>query len=302
MFAYQQDKVQILLSTWNGERWLPELLNSLLKQTYQSWQLIIRDDGSSDNTLKILTKWQEFYPEKISILKDKQHIGSKHSFSRLVEQSTAHYLMFCDQDDVWKNNKIDLQMMRMREQEQYYGKATPVLIHSDLEVVDRDLITKHSSFWRLRRFKLKQSKQQYLVQNVVTGSTSLFNRVAADLAFPLSNKAMEHDRWLALCVAWFGVVNAVDLPLVKYRQHNKNQIGAFVTNISVRNSAMAWSRQAEYFLDCFKQHINKKEQQHIKSLARLYKENNWLQRRMILINKKIKKDGLIPNVALLLWA
>jgi len=302
MFAYQQDKVQILLSTWNGERWLPELLNSLLKQTYQSWQLIIRDDGSSDNTLKMLTKWQEFYPQKISILKDKQHIGSKHSFSRLVEQSTAHYLMFCDQDDVWKNNKIDLQMMRMREQEQRYGKATPVLIHSDLEVVDESLMTKHSSFWRLRRFKLEQPKQQYLVQNVVTGSTSLFNRVAADLAFPLSSKAMEHDRWLALCVAWFGVVNGVDLPLVKYRQHSKNQIGAFVTNISVRSSAMAWSRQAEYFLDCFKQHISKKEQQHIKSLAKLYEEKNGLKRRMILINKKIKKDGLIPNIALLLWA
>lgn len=301
MVTYQQDSVQVLLSTWNGERWLPELLNSLLHQSYQNWQLIIRDDGSTDQTPKLIAKWQECYPEKIIILNDTQHIGSKHSFSRLVQQSTARYLMFCDQDDVWQNNKIDLQMMRMREKEQRYGKATPVLVHSDLAVVDKSLKIKHSSFWQLRDFKLTQSKQQYLVQNVVTGSTCLFNRVAAELAFPLSSKAMEHDRWLALCVAWFGVIDALDLPLVSYRQHGRNQIGAFVNNISIRNSAMAWSMQADYFLHCFEQHITQQEQQHIESLATLYKNTNWLQRRMILIKEKIRKDGLIPNIALMLW-
>lgn len=299
---YQQDQVQILLSTWNGERWLPALLNSLLRQSYKAWKLIIRDDGSSDNTRHLIHKWQQCYPEQITILSDKQHMGSKQSFSQLVEHSTARYLMFCDQDDVWRDNKIDLQMMRMQEKERHYGKATPVLIHSDLEVVDQSLKTKHSSFWKLRSFKLQQPKEQYLVQNVVTGSASLFNRVAADLAFPLSNKAMEHDRWLALCVAWFGVIDTVDLPLVKYRQHSENQIGAFVNNISIRDSAIAWSLQAGYFLACFKPHICEQEQQHIESLAKLYKDTSWTQRRMILLQKKIRKDGLIPNVALLLCA
>ena len=298
----QQSKVQILLSTCNGEKWLDELLNSLFQQSYHNWQLLVRDDGSWDDTYTILKRWQTRYPEKIILMHNKDHLGSKMSFSRLVKRSTAPYLLFCDQDDIWQTEKISIQMQAVKEQEQRHKKTTPILIHSDLEVVDKSLKTKHSSFWKLRDFKLQQSKQKYLVQNVVTGNTCLFNRAAADLAFPLSNKAMEHDRWLALSVAWFGVVQAVHLPLVKYRQHKNNQIGAFVNNTSIRASIKAWSLQAEGFLNQYKQRLDEQEQKHIESLAKLYNKTNWLQRRFILIKEKIRKDGLMPNIALLLLA
>ncbi len=295
-------KVQILLSTYNGAKWLDELLASLLKQSYQHWQLIIRDDGSRDSTYAILKRWKQCHPEKIILMRDRDHLGSKMSFSRLVKCSNAPYLMFCDQDDVWQLEKISIQMQMMLEQENKYQKHTPILIHSDLEIVDKSLKTKHSSFWRLRGFKLQQSKKKYLVQNVVTGNTCLFNRSAARLAFPLNHKAMEHDRWLALSTAWFGHIKEIDLPLVKYRQHNNNQIGAFVNYFSIRKSAKSWSLQAEYFLDCYKHRLTQQERENITALAKLYKKTNWLQRRIILIKEKIRKDGVIPNLALLLWA
>lgn len=299
---HPQEKVQILLSTWNGEKWLPELLDSLLQQSNQNWQLLVRDDGSSDRSYYLLQKWKRSHPERIILMRDRDHLGSKLSFNRLVKRSNANYLMFCDQDDVWQENKIDLQMNVIKGKERHHGKLMPILIHSDLEVVDKRLRTKHSSFWKLRGFKLQQSKQKYLVQNIVTGNTCLFNRAAADLAFPLNNKAIEHDRWLALSVAWFGIIQGVHLPLVRYRQHKNNQIGAFVKRFSIRNRVKAWSLQAEYFLHRYKCHLGEKDQQCIASLATLYKKQNWLQRRTILLKEKIRKDGLMPNIALLLWA
>ncbi|MFN3785541.1 MAG: glycosyltransferase, partial [Thiothrix sp.] len=94
--------LQILLSTFNGERWLAELLDSLAQQTYQNWQLLVRDDASSDQTMQVLLQWQAQYPAKVSgILRDGVNLGSTQSFSRLVAFSQAPYLMFCDQDDVW---------------------------------------------------------------------------------------------------------------------------------------------------------------------------------------------------------
>ena len=299
---HSQDKVQILLSTWNGEKWLPELLDSLLQQNNQNWQLLARDDGSRDKSYYLLQKWKQCHPEKIILMRSREHLGSKLSFNRLVKRSNANYLMFCDQDDVWQANKIGLQMDVIKEKEQHHGKVTPILIHSDLEVVDKQLKTKYSSFWKLRGFKLQQPKQKYLVQNIVTGNTCLFNRAAANLAFPLNNKVMEHDRWLALSVAWFGVIQAVHLPLVRYRQHKNNQIGAFAKKYSIRNSVKAWSLQAEYFLHRYKYNLDKKDQHYIASLATLYKKQNWLQRRIVLLKEKIRKDGLMPNIALLLWA
>ena len=88
--------VQVLLSTWNGARWLPALLESLQQQSFQDWQLLVRDDGSTDQTLRILLEWQDQFPEKVAgILADGVNLGSTRSFSRLVEISTAPFLMSC---------------------------------------------------------------------------------------------------------------------------------------------------------------------------------------------------------------
>ncbi len=300
-FNTQKDKVQILLSTYNGEKWLDDLFTSLFEQSYQNWQLIVRDDGSCDKTIDIVKQWQQQYPNKIKLINDGKHLGSKLSFNQLVEQATAPYLMFCDQDDVWHKTKIYLQMDVMKEKERIHKKSTPILVHSDMEIVNQQLKKQHSSFWKLRGFRLQQAKQDYLVQNVVSGNSCLFNRAAADLAFPIDHQAMEHDRWLALCIAWFGVVQAVHLPLLKYRQHTDNQIGAFVHKTNIKKSVKAWSTQAAYFLQRYHQQMPPHEQKTLLALANLYK-TNWLKRRIILIKENIRKNGLLPNLALLLMA
>lgn len=104
-------QVQILLSTYNGERWLSELLASLLWQTHKHWQLIIRDDGSTDNTWALLQAWQAQHPQRVKcVISEREHVGTTESFNRLVAASNADYLLFCDQDDVWFPEKIELQL------------------------------------------------------------------------------------------------------------------------------------------------------------------------------------------------
>ena len=296
-------RVQILLSTWNGERWLAELLASLEKQTFQDWQLLVRDDGSSDQTLRILLKWQAAHPEKLAgLLLDGNHLGSKLSFSRLVEASTAQCLMFCDQDDVWFPEKVELQYTTLRRMEAQYGEDMPLLVHSDLVVVDEGRSLHAVSFWDYRNFDVMQRKQAYLLNNVVTGCAAAFNRAAANMAFPLPLRAMEHDRWLALVCAWFGQIQALPHPLLLYRQHDHNLIGAEPAKLDGLSARVeAWSQQAEVFLHRFGGRLNVQDYKQVEALAGLRYLQGW-RRRQHILHHRLFKQGVLGNLALLLFA
>ncbi len=296
-------RVQILLSTWNGERWLPELLASLERQTFQDWQLLVRDDGSTDQTLRILLKWQAAHPEKLAgLLLDGNHLGSKLSFSRLVVASSAACLMFCDQDDVWFPEKVALQYTALSRLEAQYGEDMPLLVHSDLVVVDEAKALQAVSFWEYRHFDVEQRKQAYLLNNVVTGCATAFNRAAANLAFPLPLWAMEHDRWLALVCAWFGKIQPVPHPLLLYRQHDNNVLGAEPATLDGLSARVdAWSQQAEIFLQRFGERLDGQDYQLVEALAGLRYLQGW-RRRQHILHHRLFKQGVLSNLALLLFA
>lgn len=296
--------VQILLSTWNGERWLPELLDSLIKQTFQDWQLLVRDDGSTDKTLHILVEWGIQHPDKLAgLVTDEIQIGSKLSFSRLVEASSAPYLFFCDQDDVWFPEKVELQYLALRRLEGEFGREAPLLVHADLAVVDENKKLLSASFWEQRGFDYEQAKQAFLMTNVVTGCATAFNRSAARMAFPLPQAAIQHDRWLALVCAWFGRLRALPHPLLLYRQHENNQIGAPANKAlnTLEGRIQAWSMQAEAFLHQFRSRLKDDDYRLVSAVAELRHLHGWARRRHIL-RHKLFKSGVAGNLALLLFA
>ncbi len=298
-------QVQILLSTWNGEAWLAELLTSLTRQSFADWELLIRDDGSQDQTNKIILEWQREYPYHLGkFIIDGEHLGSTQSFSRLVEQSTAPYLMFCDQDDIWFPEKIEFSLAALQNLEAELGEAKPLLVHTDLAVVNEQRELTASSFWDLHSFDLDQRKQAYLLTNIVSGCASIFNRVAAEKAFPVPEQAIQHDRWLALVCAWFGRIYALPQPLLFYRQHGNNQIGADLpalpsSEIAVRVNA--WSRQAEAFLERHGDQLSQADYRLVAALASLQYLTGWERRRQI-VQHRLFKQGILANLALLLFA
>lgn len=223
--------IDILLATYNSQNYLEELLNSLFSQTYESWQLLVRDDKSTDNTLDILNDYKQKYHDKITIIESDKNIGVVQSFETLLRASTAPYIMFCDHDDVWLTTKIEKTLKKMIESETIHEK-TPILVHSDLMIVDENLQTKHESFRKFSRLNNKKLLDfNYLaIASAVTGCTIMINKIAKNYCLPFHPNCQMHDWWLALAISKHGKIEYIDEPLLLYRQHARNQLGANTIN------------------------------------------------------------------------
>lgn len=221
--------IDILLATYNGARYLPELLESLERQTFEEWRLIVRDDGSGDASVSIVEAWAQGTGASLLIVRDDLGgLGAAASFGALLEVSDAPYFMFCDQDDVWLPNKMIRLLELMRQTEARRG-GQPVLAHSDLVVVDAKLQPIHHSirsYMRLAQASAGRPLQHLMVQNVVVGCASIGNASLRRAALPISKDCMMHDWWLALVAAAFGEIAELREPTVLYRQHGQNVLGA----------------------------------------------------------------------------
>ena len=225
-------KTDILLSTFNGAAFLDDLMQSLYAQTYTNWQLIVRDDGSTDGTIDLLNQWQEKDEERITILNsENRNLGPKKSFEKLLEYSKSDYIMFCDQDDYWLPHKIENTLTKMKLLEQQYPDI-PALVFSDLTVVDKMLREIHSSFWEFIKVNPENVHNIYrlLINNPVVGCTVMINKKVKSLVLPFPEQAVMHDWWVALKVSQKGVIDYLPQPTILYRLHNKNSIGATLTD------------------------------------------------------------------------
>jgi glycosyltransferase involved in cell wall biosynthesis len=220
--------IDILLSTYNGELFLRQQLESVIAQTYQDWEMLIRDDGSCDGTLAIIMEFCELYPQKIKHIQGGKNIGCLRSFEILLEKSKAPYIMFCDQDDVWLPTKIEKEMsaMLMLEKDKL---QIPCVICSDLCVVDTQLNLLDSSYWHYSRINphLLAKPNAIAVTNYVTGCTMLMNAAVKQIALPFGQMAIMHDAWIALrVISQNGYIMALNEANILYRQHNNNKVGA----------------------------------------------------------------------------
>lgn len=229
-------EIAVLLSTYNGERFLAEQLESLLWQSCNNLVVAIRDDGSSDGTVKIIQSYLSRFPDSFHFTNDGHgHLGAGKSFAFLMQYVLEHkrelgldkaYMMFCDQDDIWARDKVERQMQRMVAVERD-GDAMPVLVHSDLKVVSESGNPVADSFMEYQGLAPERNAfGQLLFCNLVTGCTALINESLAVRALPIPSRAVMHDWWLALLAAAFGKLAFIDAPLVEYRQHAANTLGA----------------------------------------------------------------------------
>lgn len=234
------------MSTYNGERYLREQINSILAQTHQEWQLLVRDDGSSDGTLGILEEYAVAHPERIRILRDgRKNLGAKRSFEQLLcHAPEAEYYMFADQDDVWLPTKVETTLSAVQVLERQYGKQRPIVVHTDLRVVDEELQEMHSSFWQYSNIRpeILDSDVHYLgICNAVTGCAMLFNHAAKAVSLPFAEYAFMHDQWIAakvLCSG--GLVRPVNEATILYRQHRNNTLGAISYHFTLGDWLHKW--------------------------------------------------------------
>jgi len=242
--------IEILMATYNGSKFIGDQIESLFVQTNQDWVLIIHDDGSIDNTLEKVKLFQVTYPNRIVIIEDGIVFGNaKDNFFHLIKSSSAQYIMFCDQDDVWLEDKVQITFNAMQNEEQKFPKL-PILIHTDLTIVDDQLNIIADSMFQFQRLPTEVNfLEQLLVRNNVTGCTMMINKTALECAQPISSKAMMHDWWIALKVTSHGgKIRFLDKPTILYRQHGNNGVGA------VKVNALYFYRKLLLLL-CFKSNL-----------------------------------------------
>ncbi|MQB80812.1 glycosyltransferase family 2 protein [Lactobacillus reuteri] len=222
--SMSNENVAILMSTYNGEKYLEEQVKSIISQDYTDWHLYIRDDGSTDNTVSLIKKITRDN-EKITFLNENKpkNLGVTGSFMDLLANTKAQYYMFSDQDDYWMEDKISAALKKMQASE--IGDM-PICVHSNLTVVDTNL---HGDSLMNSSEEHWSDFKSMLFANCVTGCTMMINQELKNLIDfnkVKSNKLYVHDWWIALVAAAFGKVVYLDRSTILYRQHQGNVIGS----------------------------------------------------------------------------
>ncbi|MGQ7456683.1 glycosyltransferase family 2 protein [Streptococcus suis] len=215
-------KVNILMSTYNGQQFLAEQIRSIQDQSYTDWTLFIRDDGSSDNTKEILKDF-EHQDSRIHLIDsdNSDNLGVIKSFHKLVNHDRADYYFFSDQDDVWLPNKLELSL----KEAQNYLANLPLMVYMDLKVVNQDLEIMTESMVKSQSHHANTELVQELTENTVTGGVAMINHALAEM-WQETDDILMHDWYLALLASAFGNLVFIDQPGELYRQHSDNVLGA----------------------------------------------------------------------------
>lgn len=307
--------VEVLLATYNGERYLEEQIDSILAQDYPNLRVLARDDGSEDGTPAILNRYEARFPDRFRVLRAAHATRSaKNNFLLLMRASSGEYVCFCDQDDVWLPHKVSVTKRSMDQLESTWGKDLPLLVFTDLRVVDDRLETLHESFWKHEKLDPTRIHRfgSLLGQNVVTGCTAMINRRLVELACDMPGEACMHDQWVALLASSMGKAKHLDVMTVLYRQHERNLVGSRerirslpelvrrVRNGDVRRRQWRSSQtQAESFLRTHRDQLPAADREQLLAFLRCGKTKSRLLRTYLLIRHGFLRAGLLEKLATL---
>jgi glycosyltransferase involved in cell wall biosynthesis len=239
-------KISILLSTYNGQTFLEEQLNSLINQNYANFKIYIRDDGSTDNTPSILEKFAGKFPAKIEYIQD--NLGNLtvfESYKQLLLKANSDYYLFCDQDDIWLPEKLEILKTEFEKREKEFGDI-PILLAHDYSVFgDQGLIEKSAH----QKYKLSQKEiNNSLFQGFIAGCTCIFNSKAEEIYLKYSKLGI-HDKHLINLLNIYGKIVLVKDVLINYRVHSNNAVGLKInqkTKVLVKDLVKYCFRSVQY--------------------------------------------------------
>ncbi len=239
--------VDILMATYNGEKYIEQQIDSILNQTYVNFNLIISDDCSSDKTLKIIKKYEQ-KDKRIKVYQQQKNLGYRKNFEFLCNKISSKYIMFSDQDDVWLQDKIEKML-------DYIKVKNSALVYCDLDIVDKNLKSINNTMLRQSNMYDKAKKYNDFnllkFENAVTGCAMITTEEIVKNALPFPKKFFPHDWWIGLIATQYGTVDFLDIPLVKYRQHDANCIGALSLKQKYSNFDDYYNQRIQYRINQF---------------------------------------------------
>lgn len=302
------NKVDIVMTSYNGEKYISEQINSILNSNYQNFHISIYDDGSTDSTLEIINQYHLNNIDKITIYKNKNNKGVTKNFLEGLSNTNGDYIMFCDQDDYWKEDKIVVTLNKMIELEQRYLNL-PIAVFTDVIVVNKELKEIHPSFFKMSNLNpYKTDLASLLMENKLIGCSVMVNKAVRDVikSNDIPEYAKFHDGWVALIATALGKIGYLNKGTLLYRQHGENIVGNikfkdyFVNRVknlkTQKESLLILQKQAEEFCDLYKDKLRKEDYNIILTFSRLNKMN-FVLKRYYIIKYKFYKTGFIRNLA-----
>lgn len=292
------DKVVVLMSTYNGEKFVEEQIESILAQEGVDLELLVRDDGSKDRTIEIL----QFYKDKYSNFDyfKGDNVGPAQSFiNLLLVAKDADYYAFADQDDVWDPMKV-LEAIKCLKTK---NNSKPLMYYSNLRIVDKDL-----NFFRYSHENphIIANKYEALIDNKATGCTIVFNNIAADLIKKHPPKrCIMHDAWMFLVCNFFGETIYDTNAYISYRQHGNNVIGTYlrkkklgdyikkIKRLFDKNNQPRFFNAVEFY-ECYKDLLDSESLEEVQKIV--YYKTSIKNRLRLLFDKKIKAHPFSLNL------
>lgn len=222
------ERIDILLATYNGEKYIREQIESILNQSYSNIKLIISDDCSKDNTAAILREYEN-KDSRVKVFVQEKNLGVVENFEFLLKQVTSDYYMLSDQDDIWLPEKVEKSYKKLITDD-------ADLVFCDSEIVDKNLNVIFPSFWKYLKVdkKIKKYNDYRLVylENCANGCSMISRSkfISKMLPLPKKSKFVIHDYWIILYVALHGKISYLDEKLMRYRQHGDNEVGTEKTS------------------------------------------------------------------------
>ena len=210
-------EVAVLLATYNGEKYIEEQLKSILDQDFKNFTLFIRDDGSNDGTLDILSKYLN-EDKRIKLISDEHsNTGQLRNFSALMDYATKYsYVFFSDQDDIWNENKISVSLSELKKKENI--SQGPLLLFTNY----KNFFSDSNEEVQVYNDKNKFYTKNLFVQNWIMGCTVVINQELLIASLNIPQNAENHDNWIANVAATVGKVHYTDVETMKHRIHENN--------------------------------------------------------------------------------
>ncbi|MBR3249147.1 MAG: glycosyltransferase family 2 protein [Clostridia bacterium] len=262
-------RVDILLATYNGEKYLKCQLDSILNQTYKNIRIVINDDASTDGTAEILKEYAK-KDNRINLHFNEKNLGYIKNFENLLKRVENEYFMLADQDDYWMPDKVEKSLNKIIE-----DKAD--LVFTDLEAVDENLKTITSSVVKFRGYKKNidmhnDYKLVFLHNCGVTGCTIITKKEHINKYIPIpQKKPMVHDWWMALMIGQNGKLSFLDETTIKYRQHKNNQVGIYGMKQKIKSADEYRQNYIKLKLDQFSIYVENEDKFENKDIPNLAK-------------------------------
>ena len=223
MMKYNTKSIAILLSIYNGSKYIKEQIDSIIRQTNNDWTLYIRDDASIDDTVEIIKEYERANSNIILIEDNLGNLGAHGNFFQLLSSVNSQYYMPCDGDDIWFEDKISISLDRMSEEEKL-NPNIPIIVHTDFTICDQDMNVISESYWESRNLNPEKYKSYIgmAMEVVAGGSLMFFNQKVKDISYPLPSKTPIYDYYIPIQTIKTGVIASIYKSTKLYRRHSSN--------------------------------------------------------------------------------